>query len=82
MPEIKITIIEVNKVNEIQHQLIYKANGYFKDFKYDNSDVVVYLSKELEISQQAALKRFKEMIKEVRGRHDLFIAYLKYLHLV
>lgn len=82
MPEIKITIIEINKVNEIQHQLIYKANGYFKDFKYDNSDVVVYLSKELEISHQKALKSFKEMIKEVRGRHDLFIAFLRFLHTI
>lgn len=82
MPEIKITIIDVIKTNEIQHQLIYNANGYFKDFKYDNSDVVKYLMLCLDLSQQNALKRFKEMIKEVRGRHDLFIAYLKYLHLV
>lgn len=82
MPEIKITIIEINKVNEIQYQLIYKANSEFKDFRSDNSDIVRYLGISLEISPQNALKRFKAMIKEINRRHSLYVSYLRFFHTV
>lgn len=82
MPEIRITIIDIIKINEIQYQLIYKANSEFKDFRCDNIDVIRHLGINLEISPQNALKRFNKMIKETSRKHDLYTSYLKYFHLI
>ena len=78
----RITIIDIIKVNDNQYQLIYKANSHFKDFLCDNSDVVRYLGEHLEISPEKALKQFDDMVKKIGSKHDLFISYLKFLHLI
>ena len=78
----RITIINIIRVNKNQHQLIYKANSHFKNFLCDNSDVVRYLGKHLEISPEKALKQFNEMVKKIGSKHDLFVSYLKFLHLI
>lgn len=78
----RITIINIIKANDYQYQLIYKANSHFKDFLCDNSDVVRYLSSHLELNHEKALKQFNEMVEKTKSKHDLYLSYLKFLHLI